>query len=219
MSSVIERGRGPKGGKDVAISDDPVLTSDTPAKTHSPLATLSPRTWPASSTGALPPLPVLNPTTSPNQSLTPRTSRAEHNNYAAASSYPTLSPTLWPSSGPTDILPANSDPAESIDAKPDLLETQSPSEAPTSQSLATKSPATKAPTVSPTSPFKPDISVDTFNSTCVMAAVGFVALYLLYAVLRSRRNEWSRKVYAPRTFTARIPPRIQPRSSKSCVAS
>lgn len=45
-----------------------------------------------------------------------------------------------------------------------------------------------------------------------MAAIGFVVLFSLYAFLRSRKSEWSRKVYAPRLFTTLIPPRVQPRS-------
>jgi hypothetical protein len=35
----------------------------------------------------------------------------------------------------------------------------------------------------------------------------------LFLALRSRRTEWARKVYAPRLFCTRIPPRELPRNA------
>jgi hypothetical protein len=70
-----------------------------------------------------------------------------------------------------------------------------------------------SPTPSPTGGWQPRVTLQSLGSTCLGAGLGFVVLMSLYLVLRSRRTEWARKVYAPRLFSARIPPRELPRSA------
>eukprot|EP00516_Mucochytrium_quahogii_P008618 CAMPEP_0203748988 /NCGR_PEP_ID=MMETSP0098-20131031/3707_1 /ASSEMBLY_ACC=CAM_ASM_000208 /TAXON_ID=96639 /ORGANISM=" , Strain NY0313808BC1" /LENGTH=1608 /DNA_ID=CAMNT_0050637915 /DNA_START=41 /DNA_END=4867 /DNA_ORIENTATION=- len=82
----------------------------------------------------------------------------------------------------------------------------------------THSDSTLRPTLSPlivipdiNIPVTKDIDLNTFNTTCESASIGFVVCFLLYALFRSRRAQLARKIYAPRLFTAPIPPRVQPR--------